>query len=68
MKEASELERWNARFAGENYLFGTEPNAFLVSQRSRLKRGMKALAVVSPTIQLFNVACFRAAAHVLGGS
>ncbi len=45
MKETSELERWNARFAGEDYLFGTEPNAFLVSQRSRLKPGMKALAV-----------------------
>lgn len=27
---------WDARFAGEGYLFGTEPNAFLVSCRARL--------------------------------
>jgi len=45
MKETNELERWNARFAGEGYLFGTEPNVFLVSQRGRLKPGVKALAV-----------------------
>lgn len=45
MKDASELERWNARFAGEKYLFGTEPNAFLLSQRSRLRPGAKVLAI-----------------------
>lgn len=36
---------WNDRFAGEEYLFGTEPNAFLASQRQRLKPGMRALAI-----------------------
>jgi cyclopropane fatty-acyl-phospholipid synthase-like methyltransferase len=36
---------WNERFAGEDYLFGTAPNAFLYSQRERLKPGMTALAV-----------------------
>ena len=45
MVEASGLERWNARFVAEGYLFGTAPNAFLQSQRSLLKSGMKALAV-----------------------
>lgn len=45
MARESELERWNARFAGEGYLFGTSPNAFLRSQRNLLKPGMKALAV-----------------------
>jgi SAM-dependent methyltransferase len=36
---------WNERFAGDDYLFGTEPNAFLATQRDRLKPGMQALAV-----------------------
>ena len=38
---------WNQRFttAGDDYLFGTEPNGFLVSQRDLLKPGMKALSV-----------------------
>ena len=45
MDNATELERWNARFAGEDYFYGTEPNAFLVSQRGRLRPGRKALAV-----------------------
>ncbi|HCI14912.1 MAG TPA: SAM-dependent methyltransferase [Gallionellaceae bacterium] len=36
---------WNERYAGEHYHFGTEPNAFLVSQRSLLKPGMSCLAV-----------------------
>jgi cyclopropane fatty-acyl-phospholipid synthase-like methyltransferase len=45
MAKESDLERWNARFAGEGYLFGTSPNAFLRSQRNLLKPGMKALAV-----------------------
>ena len=39
------VERWNQRFAGEAYHFGTEPNAFLVSQQSRLRPGQKALAL-----------------------
>ncbi|GAA4184584.1 SAM-dependent methyltransferase [Shinella granuli] len=36
---------WDRRFEGEDYLFGTEPNAFLASQAFRLEPGMKALAV-----------------------
>lgn len=36
---------WNERFAGEDYLFGTAPNAFLAAQCERLKPGMRALAV-----------------------
>jgi len=36
---------WNERYSGEGYHFGTEPNAFLVSQRSLLKPGMSCLAV-----------------------
>jgi len=40
-----DLDRWNQRFSGEDYLFGTAPNAFLVSQRSRLQPGQRALAI-----------------------
>lgn len=36
---------WNERYAGEEYHFGTEPNAFLASQLARLKPGMSCLAV-----------------------
>ena len=36
---------WNERYSGEDYFYGTEPNAFLVSQRERLKPGMRCLAV-----------------------
>jgi SAM-dependent methyltransferase len=36
---------WNERFSGDDYLFGTEPNAFLAKQRERLKPGMRTLAV-----------------------
>lgn len=36
---------WNARYADSSYLFGTEPNAFLVSRADLLKRGQKVLAV-----------------------
>jgi cyclopropane fatty-acyl-phospholipid synthase-like methyltransferase len=36
---------WNERYAGEDYHFGLEPNAFLVSQRALLKPGMSCLAV-----------------------
>jgi SAM-dependent methyltransferase len=41
----AELQRWNSRFSAEAYVFGTAPNAFLVSQAARLKRGMRALCV-----------------------
>ena len=40
-----ELERWNARFAAETYVFGTQPNGFLAAQRERLAPGMRALCV-----------------------
>ena len=36
---------WDERYAGEDYLFGTEPNAFLRSQAHRLREGDKVLAV-----------------------
>lgn len=36
---------WDERYAGESYLFGTEPNEFLRSQSDLLKPGMSCLAV-----------------------
>ena len=36
---------WDERYAGEEYHFGTEPNAFLSAQRALLKSGMSCLAV-----------------------
>jgi 2-polyprenyl-3-methyl-5-hydroxy-6-metoxy-1,4-benzoquinol methylase len=36
---------WDERYSGEEYFYGTEPNAFLVSQASRLQPGMSCLAV-----------------------
>ncbi|HJW81173.1 MAG TPA: methyltransferase domain-containing protein [Acidiferrobacterales bacterium] len=36
---------WNSRYAEPGYAYGTEPNAFLVSQKKYLKSGGKALAV-----------------------
>ena len=36
---------WNARFSGDDYLFGEAPNAFLARQATRLKPGRTALAV-----------------------
>jgi cyclopropane fatty-acyl-phospholipid synthase-like methyltransferase len=36
---------WDERYAQDGYLFGTEPNEFLVSQRHLLKKGMSCLAV-----------------------
>jgi len=38
-------EQWNARYAGEDLLFGEQPNAFLATQAALLRPGMKALAV-----------------------
>lgn len=43
--ENSERDRWNARFAADGFVFGTDPNAFLASQRERLAPGMSALCV-----------------------
>ena len=39
------LSIWNERYSGEDYHFGTEPNAFLVSQQNMLKPGLSCLAV-----------------------
>lgn len=39
------MNRWNERYAGEEFLFGTAPNAFLAAQRARLPAHGRALAV-----------------------
>lgn len=39
------MSMWDERYAQDGYLFGTEPNDFLVSQRHLLKPGMSCLAV-----------------------
>lgn len=36
---------WDERYASEEYLFGTEPNGFLLSQCNVLKPGMSCLAL-----------------------
>lgn len=36
---------WDQRFAAPEYIFGTEPNRFLVSQAHRLQPGMRVLDV-----------------------
>ncbi|MCU0764535.1 MAG: class I SAM-dependent methyltransferase [Burkholderiaceae bacterium] len=38
-------QTWDARFAGDEYIFGTAPNVFLAAQRPRLAAGSRALAV-----------------------
>ena len=40
-----ELQRWNERFSGSEYVFGTAPNAFLAHQAHLLRPGEKVLAV-----------------------
>lgn len=40
-----ELQRWNGRFAADDFVFGTAPNAFLAAQSHRLAPGMRALCV-----------------------
>ena len=41
----SELDRWEERYAAPEYVFGTEPNAFLKKQAARLVRGQRALSL-----------------------
>lgn len=36
---------WDERYSAQGYIFGTAPNAFLVSQAARLQPGWSALAV-----------------------
>ena len=43
--ETTGIERWDTRFAAPEYVFGTAPNDFLLSQRHRLQPGMRALAL-----------------------
>lgn len=38
-------EFWNARYATDEYVFGTAPNAFLASQTAFVHPGMRALAI-----------------------
>lgn len=45
MSDQSDQDRWNTRYGGEEYLFGTRPNAFLASQRQLLKSGHRVLAI-----------------------
>src|SRR5436305_13395168 len=45
MSHDEQRARWNQRFSGEDYLFGTAPNAFLASQRALLRPGQTALAI-----------------------
>src|SRR5262250_3052120 len=42
---ANPLATWNARFAGEDYLFGEAPNEFVRRQAHRLRRGSSVLCV-----------------------
>jgi cyclopropane fatty-acyl-phospholipid synthase-like methyltransferase len=43
--QSDQVSLWDTRFAGDDFLFGTQPNAFLDSQRARLQQGWKALAI-----------------------
>ncbi|MFA6264298.1 MAG: class I SAM-dependent methyltransferase [Pseudolabrys sp.] len=45
MANKTDFEHWQARFAGDDYRFGTEPNAFLKSQAHLLRKGQGALAI-----------------------
>jgi SAM-dependent methyltransferase len=45
MESSTEFERWEERFATPEYVFGTEPNAFLKSQAGVLPKIGKALAI-----------------------
>ncbi|UCH48723.1 MAG: class I SAM-dependent methyltransferase, partial [Betaproteobacteria bacterium] len=38
-------EFWDARFATDTYIFGTEPNVFLTSNKKLFRPGMRVLAV-----------------------
>lgn len=42
---ADAAQTWNARFGGDAYLFGTEPNSYLRDQAHRWKRGDRVLCV-----------------------
>lgn len=42
---ANPAETWNKRFAGTDYIFGTQPNAWLTRQASHMPQRGRALAV-----------------------
>ena len=39
------VDFWNARYATDDYIFGTAPNVFLASQSALIRPGMRALAI-----------------------
>ncbi len=41
----SDFDRWQSRFAATDYVFGTEPNAYLKAEAHRLEPGMKVLCI-----------------------
>ncbi len=45
MEPTTEFARWEERFATPEYVFGTEPNAFLKAQAGLLPKSGKALAI-----------------------
>jgi len=45
MALADEVDRWNDRYAGEDFHFGVTPNAFLASQARHLSPGARVLCV-----------------------
>lgn len=45
MSSTSDLDRWEERYATDEYRFGTAPNAFLKSQAHLLRKGQTALAI-----------------------
>lgn len=45
MSTEEQSQKWNQRFSTDEYLFGTEPNAFLASVQHLLQAGQSAIAV-----------------------
>ncbi len=45
MMSSADFEHWEKRYAASDYLYGTEPNAFLKAQANPLPKSGKALAV-----------------------
>lgn len=45
MSTEEQSQKWNQRFSSKEYLFGTEPNAFLASVQHLLQSGQSVIAV-----------------------
>ncbi len=45
MSGNTDFDHWQARFAGDDYRFGTEPNAFLKAHAHLLRKGQNVLAI-----------------------